>query len=98
MLSIAGAWIAARFRRAGGALIAGAVIVGAIFLALAGVRRAGYRAGKKEEQQEADIERLERAVKEGQDHAEINDAMHRASAHGPRTRDDVLERLRNDED
>lgn len=98
MSLMAGAWIAARFKRAGGALIAGAVIVAAVVLALAGVRRAGYREGKKEEAQDANIERLEGAVKEGKDHAEIQDAMHDANANGPRTRDDVLERLRNDED
>lgn len=97
-MSLALAWIAARFKRASGALIAGAVIVSAVVLALAGVRRAGYRAGKNEERQEADIERLERAVKEGNEHAEIQDAMHRANANGPRTRDDVIERLLNDED
>lgn len=98
MLLTAGAWIAARFRRAGGVLIACVVVIAAIVAALANMRRTAYRQGKKEEQQEADIERLERAVKEGDDHAEIQDAMHRANANGPRTRDDVLERLRNDED
>jgi cbb3-type cytochrome oxidase subunit 3 len=97
-MSIASAWIAARFRRAGGAVIAGVVIVSAIFMAVVGMRKAAYRKGKKEERAEADIERLERAVKEGNDHAEIADAMHRANVNGPRTRDDVLERLRNDED
>ena len=98
VLSMASAWIAARFRRAGGALITGVVTISVLFMAIIGVRRAGYRSGKKEERTQAEIEQLERAVKDGENHAEITEAMHSANVNGPRTRDDVLKRLRQADD
>jgi len=98
MMSMVSAWIAARFRQIGGALTAGPVVFGAVLLALFRVRRSGYRRGKYEAEGQAEIDRLESVVKEREDHAEINDAMREAHVSGPRSRDDVLGRLLDDED
>lgn len=98
MLSVASAWIAARLRRTGARLISGLAIVGTAFVLIGRIKRKAYKSGKSKAVLDAKNERLETALKEGQDHAEINEAMQHANAHGPRSRDDVLKRLRNDED
>ncbi|GLQ20487.1 hypothetical protein ACFFUB_00390 [Algimonas porphyrae] len=91
-----GAWIAARLSKIGGALVlAGAVVLG-VLMAITGIKRRAHHEGREEVRDEEERRRLRQAVEDGERHAEITEAMQDAHVDGPRTRDDVLDRLRND--
>ena len=98
MLSAALTWIVARFRRTGTALVAGFLIAWAVIAALAGIKRKSKRKGRWEQKAEDARVQLEQALKDGEKHAKITDAMHEANTDGPHSADDVLDRMRNAKD